>query len=185
MLVVVVWCCLKVLTTSGQRPFMFTLHRAHRFWGWSLLYLCMWVNDFSYPYPDLSGVPWSKAWVEALKWRRVPIKIIGYFFSFFQVDILKLQTKSTKPKILIKEFGLDGYTWLYSKWTTNKDPLHSTGDPAQSHTAAWRGREGSLGQCLQQMMLGKLYIHMQQQKKEAGSLPHTTYKELTQNGLKI
>ena len=36
-------------------------------------------------------------------------------------------------------------------------------------------------QCFQQMMLGKLNIHMQ--KNEFGSLPHTIYK--TQNGANL
>lgn len=83
MLGIMVWCCLKVLITSGQRPFMFALHQAHRFWSWSLLHLCMWVNDSSYPYPDLSGVPWSEACIEALE-RSMPIKIISYFFHSFK-----------------------------------------------------------------------------------------------------
>lgn len=55
MLGIMVWCCLKVLITSGQRPFMFTLHQTHRFWSWSLLHLCMWVNESSYPYPIVRG----------------------------------------------------------------------------------------------------------------------------------
>ena len=33
------------------------------------------------------------------------------------------------------------YTWLYLKWITNKDLLHSTGDSAQCYVAAWMGGE--------------------------------------------
>lgn len=181
-----VWCCLKVLITSGQRPFMFTLHQAHRFRSWFLLHLCMWVNDSSYPYPVLSGVPWSEAWVVALEQRGVPIKIIGYvFFSFFQVDMFKLQTNTNQTKTLIKELGMDRCTWLCSKWTTNRDPLHSTENPAQGHEAAWRGEEEP-GTVSSTQDAGKtVHPHATTTNKEAGSLLHNTYKELTQSGLKI
>ena len=39
------------------------------------------------------------------------------------------------------EFGIDIYTLLHLKWTTNKDLLYSSGDPAQCHVAAWMGGE--------------------------------------------
>ena len=55
---------------------------------------------------------------------------------------------------------MHGYT--QNERPTNKDPLHSTGNPAQCRAAAWRG--GSLGQSLQQMMLGSLHAHMQKEK---------------------
>ena len=32
---------------------------------------------------------------------------------------------------IVREFGMDMYTLLYLKWTTNKDLLYSTGNSAQ------------------------------------------------------
>ena len=32
---------------------------------------------------------------------------------------------------IVREFGIDVYTLLYSKWITNKDLLYSTGSSAQ------------------------------------------------------
>ena len=44
----------------------------------------------------------------------------------------------------VREFGIDMSTLLYLKWKANKDLLHSTGNFAQCHVAAWM--EGSLGE---------------------------------------
>ena len=52
---------------------------------------------------------------------------------------------------IVREFGIVMYTLLYSKWITNKDPLHSTGNSAQRYVAAWMG-EG-LGEN------GYMYMH--------------------------
>ena len=41
----------------------------------------------------------------------------------------------------VREFGTDMYALLCLKWITNKDLLHSTGNSAQCHVAAWMGRE--------------------------------------------
>ena len=38
----------------------------------------------------------------------------------------------------VREFGMDRYTLLYSKWVANKDLLYSTRNSAQS----WGSREG-------------------------------------------
>ena len=38
-----------------------------------------------------------------------------------------------------REFGMDGYTLLYSKWITNQDLLHNTGNSAQGCVPAWMG----------------------------------------------
>ena len=40
---------------------------------------------------------------------------------------------------IVKEFGIDRYTLLYLKWTTNKDLLYSTGNSARCYMAAWIG----------------------------------------------
>ena len=40
---------------------------------------------------------------------------------------------------IVREFGMDMYTLLYSKWVTNKDLLYSTGKSAQCHVTAWMG----------------------------------------------
>ena len=43
-------------------------------------------------------------------------------------------------EVPVKEFGMDMYTLLYLKWTTNKDLLYSTVNSAQCYVAAWMGR---------------------------------------------
>ena len=42
---------------------------------------------------------------------------------------------------IVREFGMDTYTWLYLKWITNTDLLYSTGDSVQCYVAAWMGGE--------------------------------------------
>ena len=42
----------------------------------------------------------------------------------------------------VREFGIDMYTLLYLKWTTNRDLPHSTGNSAQCFVAAWMGELG-------------------------------------------
>ena len=42
-----------------------------------------------------------------------------------------------------KEFGMDMYTLLYLKWTTNKDLLYNTWNSPQCYVAAWTRREFS------------------------------------------
>ena len=42
---------------------------------------------------------------------------------------------------VVREFGIDRNTLLYSKWITNKDLLYSTGNSAQCYVAAWMGGE--------------------------------------------
>ena len=37
---------------------------------------------------------------------------------------------------IVREFGIDMYTLLYSKWITNKDLLYSIGNSVQYHVAA-------------------------------------------------
>ena len=41
---------------------------------------------------------------------------------------------------IVREFGMDVYTLLYFKWTTNNDLLYSTS--AQCYVAAWMGENG-------------------------------------------
>ena len=41
----------------------------------------------------------------------------------------------------VREFGMDMDTLLYLTWRTSKDLLHSTGNSAQCHVAAWLGGE--------------------------------------------
>ena len=56
-----------------------------------------------------------------------------------------MQIKSFKTwKKKKKKFGIDRYTLLYLKWTTNKDLLYSTGNSAQCYMAAWI--EGKFGE---------------------------------------
>ena len=40
------------------------------------------------------------------------------------------------------------YTLLFLKWTTNKDPLYSTGNSAQCHVAAWMWGGGGGARCI-------------------------------------
>ena len=40
---------------------------------------------------------------------------------------------------IVREFGMDMYTCLYSKWITNKDLLCATGNSAQCYVTAWMG----------------------------------------------
>ena len=42
---------------------------------------------------------------------------------------------------IVREFGMDMYTLLYSKGITNKDLLYSARNSAQRYVAAWMGRE--------------------------------------------
>ena len=42
---------------------------------------------------------------------------------------------------IVREFGMDMYALLYSKWITNRGLLYSTGNSAQCHVAAWMGGE--------------------------------------------
>ena len=51
-------------------------------------------------------------------------------------------------KGIVREFGIDMYTLLYSKRITNKDLLYSTGNSAQCYMAAWMGDESG-GECIQ------------------------------------
>ena len=41
---------------------------------------------------------------------------------------------------IVREFGIDKYTWLYLKWITNKDLLCSTRNSVWCYVAAWLGR---------------------------------------------
>ena len=41
---------------------------------------------------------------------------------------------------IVLEFGVDMYTLLYLKWTTNKYLLYSTWNSAQCYVPAWMGR---------------------------------------------
>ena len=51
------------------------------------------------------------------------------------------QTYGCWGKGVVREFGMDMYTLRYSKWITNKDLQHSTGNSAQCYVAAWIGGE--------------------------------------------
>ena len=42
---------------------------------------------------------------------------------------------------IVREFGMDMYTRLYSKWITNKVLLYSTRNSAQCYEAGWMGGE--------------------------------------------
>ena len=42
---------------------------------------------------------------------------------------------------IVREFGMDMYTVLCSKWITNRDLLYSMGNSAQCYVAAWMGGE--------------------------------------------
>ena len=48
----------------------------------------------------------------------------------------------------VREFGMGTYTLLFLKWTTNKDPLYSTGNSAQCHVAAWMWGGGGGARCI-------------------------------------
>ena len=50
---------------------------------------------------------------------------------------------------IVKELGIDRYTLLYLRWTTNRDLLYSTGSSAQSYMAAWMGGKfGEMDTCI-------------------------------------
>ena len=40
---------------------------------------------------------------------------------------------------IVREFGIDKYTWLYLKQIANKDLLCSTRNSAQCYVVAWMG----------------------------------------------
>ena len=42
---------------------------------------------------------------------------------------------------IVREFGIDMYTLLYSRWITNKDLLYNTGTSAQCYVTIWMGKE--------------------------------------------
>ena len=42
---------------------------------------------------------------------------------------------------IVREFGMDTYTWLYLKWITSKDLLSSTENTVQCYVAVWVGGE--------------------------------------------
>ena len=67
------------------------------------------------------------------------------------------QTYGCWGKGVVREFGMDMYTLLYSKWITNKDLPHSTGNSAQCYVAAWIGGEvwGRIGKKTQILLIFK------------------------------
>ena len=42
---------------------------------------------------------------------------------------------------IVREFGMNMYILLHSKWITTKDLLYSTRNSAQCNVAAWMGEE--------------------------------------------
>ena len=63
-----------------------------------------------------------------------------------QVNLLTKQKQTHRKQVygyqgeeIVREFGMDRYTLLYSKWITNKDLLYNTGNSAQCYVAAWMG----------------------------------------------
>jgi len=42
---------------------------------------------------------------------------------------------------IVREFGMDMYTLLYLKWTTNKNLLYNTENSVKCYVAIWMGRE--------------------------------------------
>ena len=42
-----------------------------------------------------------------------------------------------KGEGMVRESGMDMYTWLYLTWIANKDLLNSTGNSAHCYVAAW------------------------------------------------
>lgn len=58
----------EILTNFWTRTVIFILHWAWELWCWSWLGLSMYISNPSNLYPDLSGVPWSEAWVT--EWER-------------------------------------------------------------------------------------------------------------------
>ena len=58
-----------------------------------------------------------------------------------QTHRLREQTYSCPGEDIVREFGMDVYTWLYLKWITNSDLLYNTGDSAQCFVADWKGGE--------------------------------------------
>ena len=51
---------------------------------------------------------------------------------------------------IVREFGMDTYTWLYLKWIANKDVLYGTSNCVQCNVAAWKTVEfgGELDTCV-------------------------------------
>ena len=46
-----------------------------------------------------------------------------------------------KGEGMVRESGMDMYTWLYLTWIANKDLPNSTGNSAHCYVAAWMGGE--------------------------------------------
>ena len=42
---------------------------------------------------------------------------------------------------IVREFGMDMYTLLYLKWTTNKNLLYNTENSVKCYVAIWMERE--------------------------------------------
>ena len=42
-----------------------------------------------------------------------------------------------KGEGMVRESGMDMYTWLYLTWRADKDLLNSTGNSARCYVAAW------------------------------------------------
>ena len=66
-----------------------------------------------------------------------------------------LQTYGCWRGRIVREFGIDMYTLLCSKWKTSKDLLHGKGNSAQCDVAAWMGWEvwGRIGKNTQVLFI--------------------------------
>ena len=61
---------------------------------------------------------------------------------------------------IVREFGNDMYTLLYSKRITNKELLYSTGNPAQCYVAAWMGGESGGEWIHAYVWLSRFAVHL-------------------------
>ena len=61
---------------------------------------------------------------------------------------------------IVREFGMDMYTLLYSKWITNKDLLYSIGNSVQCYMATWIGGEFGGEWILVYVWLSPMAVHL-------------------------
>ena len=70
---------------------------------------------------------------------------ISFFFFLIRIKLMVTERGRMLGEATVREFGTDMYALLCLKWITNKDLLHSTGNSAQCHVAAWMGGGGVWG----------------------------------------
>ena len=72
--------------------------------------------------------------------RSMQILLVAYpianLSSFLKNSVFTNKLVIGSGEGIVREFRINMYTLLYVKWTTNSDPLYSTGRPAPCYIAA-------------------------------------------------